>query len=231
MRIHKYMALCGVASRRKSEQIVLEGRVKVNGDVITNLGHQLADGDIVEVDGKVIHLEEKKIYIMLNKPLDCVTTSSDQFGRTTVLDYIKDIDERIYPIGRLDYNTTGLLLLTNDGDLANKIMHPSHEMTKTYVAKVKGVPTNEEMKRFENGLMIDGQMTSNASIKILKLQTDSILEIIIHEGRNRQVRKMCDAIGHPVISLKRIAIGKLKLNLEIGTYRHLTDDEVNYLKR
>lgn len=224
------MAMCGVASRRKSEKIVLEGRVKVNGEVVVNLGYQLEDNDQVMVDDQVIELEKRKVYIMLNKPLACVTTADDQFDRKTVLDYL-DIEERVYPIGRLDYNTTGLLLLTNDGDFAYKITHPKHEVDKTYIAKVKGIPTSNQLETFRNGLMIDGKMTSKAYIEIVKTSADSILKIKIHEGRNRQVRKMCDAIDHPVISLKRIAVGQLQLDVELGKYRHLTEDEIDYLKR
>jgi len=226
MRVHKYMAMCGVASRRKSEAIVLEGRVKINDVVVTSLGTLVEENDVVKVDNEVITLEETKVYIMLNKPLECVTTSDDQFNRTTVLDYV-DIKERIYPIGRLDYNTTGMLLLTNDGDLANKIMHPSTHLTKTYVAKVKGTPTEDEMKRFESGLMIDERMTSPAKINVLKA---GLVQVQIYEGRNRQVRKMLEEIDHPVITLKRSRIGTLELgNLKQGTYRHLTSDEINYL--
>lgn len=226
MRVHKYMAMCGVASRRKSEAIVLEGRVKINNIVVTSLGTLVEETDVVKVDDQVITLEETKVYIMLNKPLGCVTTSDDQFNRTTVLDYV-DIKERIYPIGRLDYNTTGMLLLTNDGDLANKIMHPSTHLTKTYIAKVKGTPTEIEMKQFESGVMIDDRMTSPAKIKILK---PGLVQVQIYEGRNRQVRKMLEAIEHPVISLKRSNIGSLELgNLKQGTYRHLTSEEINYL--
>lgn len=226
MRVHKYMAMCGVASRRKSEAIVLEGRVKINNVVVTSLGTLVEENDVVMVDDQVITLEETKVYIMLNKPLECVTTSDDQFNRTTVLDYV-DVKERIYPIGRLDYNTTGMLLLTNDGDLANKIMHPSTHLTKTYVAKVKGTPTEGEMKQFESGVMIDDRMTSPAKIKILK---PGLVQVQIYEGRNRQVRKMLEAIEHPVITLKRSNIGTLELgNLKQGTYRHLTSEEINYL--
>ena len=169
---------------------------------------------------------------MLNKPLDCVTTSSDQFGRTTVLDYITDVDERIYPIGRLDYNTTGLLLLTNDGDLAKKIMHPSSHVSKVYIAKIKGVPTKSNLAKFRDGIIIDDRKTSPAKIEIVKdNKSESIVQVEIYEGRNRQVRKMLDDIGHPVITLKRIEIGNIKLgNLSLGSFRHLTDEEIKYLK-
>lgn len=226
MRVHKYMALSGVASRRKSEVIVQEGRVKINGELAT-INTPVNDGDVVTVDGQIIKVEENKVYLMLNKPLNCVTTSDDQFDRQTVMDFI-DVKERVYPIGRLDYNTTGMLLLTNDGDLARKIMHPSSHLTKTYVAKVKGTPTEAEIKQFETGVVIDDKMTSPAKIKVIR---DGLVEVQIYEGRNRQVRKMLDVIGHPVITLKRVRIGTLTLGeLELGTYRTLTDKEIKYLK-
>lgn len=231
MRLHKYMAMCGVASRRKSEQMILDGKVTLNGQLVTSLGTAYEDGDLVKVEGKVIQLEEKHVYIMLNKPGDCVTTAKDQFDRKTVLDYIKDVEERLYPVGRLDYQTTGLLLLTNDGDLAHKITHPSTHMTKTYIAKIKGQPREEALVAFRNGLMIEDKMTSPAQIRVLKEGHKSLVEVIIHEGRNRQVRKMLEKIGHPVISLKRSKIGDISLgNLKVGAYRHLTDEEINYLK-
>lgn len=231
MRLHKYMAMCGVASRRKSEAIILEGRVTLNGEVVTTLGSAFIEGDLVKVDGNIISLEEKKVYIMLNKPLNCVTTSSDQFARKTVLDFIDDIDERIYPVGRLDYNTTGLLLLTNDGDLSYKITHPSTHLNKTYLAKVQGCPDEKDIKAFESGMVIDDYKTSPAELTVKKKSSESTVEVTIHEGRNRQVRKMLDAIDHPVITLKRISIGLLELkDLKIGQYRHLSNDEINYLK-
>jgi len=226
MRVHKYMAKAGVASRRKSEEMVKEGLVKIN-DEVAGVGSMVSETDIVTVNGRTITLEENMVYLMLNKPLECVTTVDDQFGRKTVMDYI-DVPERIYPIGRLDYNTTGLLLLTNDGDLANKIMHPKHQMKKTYVAKFKGTPSEELIRKFETGLLIEDKMTAPANLKVLK---PGLVEVKIHEGRNRQVRKMLEAIGFPVITLKRIKIGKLTLrDLKEGSYRHLTADEVKYLK-
>lgn len=225
MRVHKYMAMSGVASRRKSEAIVQEGRVTVNGKIAT-LGMSVEEGDVVCVDGKEITLEEEKVYLIFNKPLACVTTADDQFGRKTVMDYIKE-PVRVYPVGRLDYNTTGLLILTNDGDLANKIMHPRHHLCKTYVAKIKGKLTPQKISDFENGLMIDGKLTSKAHIKELK---PGLVEVKIYEGRNRQVRKMLDAIECPVITLKRIAIGEIELgSLKQGDYRRLTSKELNYL--
>lgn len=173
------------------------------------------------------------VYILLNKPEGYITSSKDQFGRKDVMDLVTDIKERIYPVGRLDYETSGLLLMTNDGDLTYKITHPKHEITKTYIASVKGIPTSEELERFENGLEIEDYVTSKAKIRVLKtdVKNYSVCRVSIHEGRNRQVRKMFNAINHPVMNLKRVALGKISVNnVAVGKYRHLTDDEVNYLK-
>lgn len=233
MRLQKYLAMCGVASRRKSEMLILQGRVKVNGKVIDELGYKINPNiDIVLVDNKQVIKKENNIYIALNKPEGYITTVKDQFNRPTVLDLVKGINERIYPIGRLDYDTSGLLLLTNDGDLTYKLTHPKHEIEKVYIAKIKGVPTEKELNEFRNGLKIDNYVTSKAKIKLLKKYNDySIVKIIIHEGKNRQVRKMCKKINHPVIKLKRIAIGKIELgNLKKGNWRYLSKEEIEYLK-
>ncbi|MGL5750787.1 MAG: pseudouridine synthase [Paraclostridium sp.] len=235
MRINKYIAACGVASRRKAEELINDKRVKVNGSIVTELAFQIDENnDKVEVDGNVIGLEEKLVYIMLNKPEGYVTTVKDQFDRPSVIDLIKGVGERVYPIGRLDYETSGLLLLTNDGDLTYKLTHPKHEVAKTYVATLKGIPTASEMMNFEKGLYIEDYKTAPAKIKIVKRNDEknySVCEIKIHEGRNRQVRKMCRAINCPVMNLRRKAMGKIVLkDVEVGEYRHLTTDEVNYLK-
>lgn len=233
MRLQKYMAQCGVASRRKSEEIILEGRVMVNDIVIKELGTTIdPQKDTVKVDNKKIEMERKKIYIMLNKPVGYVTTLKDKHSEKIVLDLIEGIEERIFPVGRLDADTSGLLLMTNDGDLAYKLTHPSHEVSKKYIALIKGIPNGKKLSRFRKGLKIDGRLTAEAYIRILRKYRDSsVLEISIHEGRNRQVRKMCEYIRHPVIELKRISIGKLSLrDLEIGKWRHLTEKEVKYLK-
>lgn len=233
MRLQKYMALSGVASRRKSEELILEGLVQVNNKVVTELGTKIdPKRDVVKVNDKGIRLESKKIYIMLNKPVGYVTTMKDEKDRNIVTDLIDGIDERIYPIGRLDADTTGLLLLTNDGDLAYKITHPKNEIPKRYIAIVEGVPNRYELEKFRRGLIIDGRPTAEAFIKIAKrYDNESILDISIHEGRNRQVKKMCEMINHPVKKLKRIAIGEIELRgLEIGNFRHLDDEEVKYLK-
>lgn len=231
-RLQKYLAECGIASRRKCEQIILDGQIKVNGIVIKNLGFKVdPDKDIVEYDGKVVTKVQHNIYIMLNKPVGFVTTVKDQFGRPSVLDLIK-IKDRIYPVGRLDYNTSGMLLLTNDGDLANKLMHPKHEVDKVYIAKIRGIPDDKELDRFREGLLIDNRLTAKAKIEILKkIKNDAVVKIAIHEGRNRQIRKMCELIGHPVLTLKRIKIGDLELGeLKTGHWRYLNDEEVQYLK-
>lgn len=230
-RIQKYLSSCGVASRRKAEELVLNGQVKVNGKIIKEIVMIDSSKDIVEVNGKIVKPIENKIYIMLNKPVGVITSAKDQFNRKTVIDLV-DIKERVFPVGRLDYDTSGLILLTNDGELANKLMHPSKEVNKIYIAEVQGVPTIEEMNRFRSGLKIEDYTTSPAQIRILKNKgKTSIIEVIIHEGRNRQVRKMCEAIGHKVLKLKRIQIGELKLGeLEVGRWRYLNEHEINYLK-
>lgn len=235
MRINKYIALCGVASRRKAEELILAGRVTVNDEVMTELSYKVdEENDIVKVDDKLIKEENKLLYILLNKPEGYITTVKDQFDRPSVLDLVSDIKERVYPIGRLDYETSGLLLLTNDGDLTYKLTHPKHEVDKTYVARVKGKLTKEEIERFKTGLKIEDYTTAPAKLKVIKYdeqRDSSLLEIKIHEGKNRQVRKMCKAINHPVLRLRRSAMGKIKIgDCEIGKYRYLTEDEIKYLK-
>lgn len=233
VRLQKFLSEAEVASRRKSEEIIVQGRVTVNGKVIDTLGVKIDDEkDVICVDGAEVKKTSHHIYIMLNKPLGCVTTVSDQFNRKTVMDYLTDVKERVYPVGRLDYDTSGLLLLTNDGELTNKLTHPKHNINKNYIAYVKGKPGEGDLDKFRTGLLIDGYRTAPAEIDIISFDgKNSILDIKIHEGRNRQVRKMCKAINTPVIKLKRIAIGDIKLDdLAVGKYRHLTDKEIEYLK-
>ncbi|MCM8710668.1 rRNA pseudouridine synthase [Clostridium sp. SYSU_GA19001] len=231
-RLQKYMAECGVASRRKCEEIILSGRVKVNGTIIKELGYKIdREKDKILIDDKLIKLEERKLYIALNKPVGYLSTVKDERGRSTILDLVK-VNERIYPIGRLDYDTSGLILLTNDGEVYNKVIHPRQVVEKTYIAELNGIPLEEEIKRFCTGIDIGGYITAPAKFKILK-QGSKICEaeIVIHEGKNRQIRKMCSAINHPVIKLKRISIGAIKIgNLKLGTWRYLTKKEVDYLK-
>ena len=235
MRINKYIALCGVASRRKAEELILAGRVTVNDEVMTELSYKVdEENDIVKVDDKLIKEENKLVYILLNKPEGYITTVKDQFDRPSVIDLLSDVKERVFPVGRLDYETSGLLLLTNDGDLTYKLTHPKHEVDKTYVARVKGKLTPDEIKMFKSGLKIEDYVTAPAKLKVIRYDEKtnvSLLEIKIHEGKNRQVRKMCKAINHPVLRLKRVAMGKINLNeCKIGEYRYLTKEEVNYLK-
>ena len=233
IRLQKYLAEAGVASRRKCEEFMLQGRVEVNGVRITELGSKVDAGDIVKVDGKEVKQEEKKVYILLNKPVGYITTAKDQFSRKTVLDLIEGVNERIYPVGRLDYDTSGLLLLTNDGDLAYKLTHPSREADKIYQVKVKGALNDNALHAFKSGIRIDDYTTSPAKIKILeRTSTDTLIEVTIHEGKNRQVRRMFEAVGHTVLKLRRISIGPVKLgNMEEGTWRNLTPEEVKSLKK
>lgn len=234
MRIAKFLAAAGVASRRKAEELILDGQVKVNGNTVSELGMQIdPELDRVTVKGRTVELSEKRIYIMLNKPVGCVSTCADDKGRATVLDYIKGVDCRIYPVGRLDFTTEGLLLLTNDGELANKLMHPSHEVSKRYYAVVDSYVSEEEIDKLQKGVFIEGGKTAPAKIKVMKaVPGRTELTITIHEGRNRQVRKMFETIDKNVVFLKRISEGDLNLgNLKSGEYRFLTQEEIDYLRR
>ena len=230
-RLQKYMASCGVASRRKCEEIIIAGKVKVNGVLVNELGTKVNHlEDIVEYEGKIISKEENKVYIMLNKPEGYISSVKDEKGRDTILDIVK-VKERVYPIGRLDYDSSGLLLLTNDGEIYNKIIHPSVEIVKKYIAVVTGEITENDIKKFEIGIDIGGYITAPAEVKIISYDKDiSTVEIAIHEGKNRQIRKMCATINHEVLSLKRISMGQLKLGyLKRGEYRNLNKDEINYI--
>lgn len=231
-RLQKYMAACGVASRRKCEEIILEGRVKVNGSIIKELGTKVnPDIDLIEIDSKPISLEKTKLYIALNKPEGFVSTVKDDRDRKTILDLVK-VNERIYPIGRLDYNTSGLILLTNDGDIYNKLIHPRREVDKVYIAIIKDIPSEEKISEFCNGLDIGDYITAKAKFSIIQqLQDKCKVKITIHEGKNRQVRRMCEKIGHPVLYLKRISVGNIKLgDIPKGKWRHLNKEEIDYLK-
>lgn len=232
-RLQKYMSRCGIASRRKSEELILEGRVKVNNVIINELGFKInSEQDEVLVDNILIKPAEKSIYIMLNKPEGVISSVKDDRNRKTVIDVI-GIKEKIFPIGRLDYDTSGLLLLTNDGEIYNKIIHPRKKVNKVYIAKVKGIFSEEEMKVFENGVDIGDYITARSKIEILKKYFNSCeVKITIHEGKNRQVRRMCSALNHEVISLKRISIGEIALtDLEKGKWRNLYQKEIEYLKK
>ena len=233
MRLNKYMASCGVASRRACDEIILEGRVRVNAVVVKKLGAQVDENkDIVAVDGKAIRIKGPFKYFMLNKPKGYITTVSDPQGRKTVMELLPDMEARLVPIGRLDYNTSGLLLFSNDGDLAQKLTHPSFEFGKTYIAVVEGDVNEPELEKLRKGIDIGGFVTSNAQASVLK-KFDGLSEVklTIHEGKNRQVRRMFEALNMKVKSLKRIAIGKLSLgSLPEGECRELTEEEVKYLK-
>ena len=233
IRLQKYIAECGITSRRKAEELIINGKIKVNGKVVTELGTKInPSNDIVEYDNKIIKQEHKNVYILLNKPIGYVTTVKDQFGRPSVLDLVK-VKERIVPVGRLDFYTSGALILSNDGDFVYKITHPKHEIDKTYNATVKGIVTDDEIETLRKAVKIDHYITKPAKVKILKIDEEkniSRLEITIHEGKNRQVRKMCEAIGRKVIALHRSKIGNIGVkDLELGKWRYLTDQEINKL--
>jgi 23S rRNA pseudouridine2605 synthase len=232
-RVQKIIAAAGITSRRQAEQLILEGRVRVNGQVVTEMGVKAdPDHDHIKVDGKLINPKQPLTYVMLNKPLGHMTTMSDPEGRPMVSDLLKGLRARVYPVGRLDYNTEGLLLLTNDGDFAHLVMHPSHELPKTYLVKVKGVLGDREVEQLEKGVFLQDGKTAPAQVRRLrKEEANSWIEITIHEGRKRQVRRMIDHTGHSVIKLKRTRIGSLNLgDLPVGTYRHLTPEEVQALR-
>ena len=233
MRLQKYLAGCGVASRRAAEKLIADGHVRVNGEIVTQMGILVSDGDAVQVDGNLVTPEIEKHYIMYHKPAGEVTTVSDPEGRATVLDKFKDYPVRLFPVGRLDYDSEGLILLTNDGDLAEHMLHPSREVEKVYLARVSNQVSPESAMRMERGVMVDGRLTSRAKARILSVQplfTDMM--ITIHEGRNRQVRKMVEAIGHEVVQLRRVRFGPLRLDdLPRGQWRPLTYSEIDALKR
>lgn len=226
-RLQKFLAHCGVASRRKAEELIKDGKVKVNGKVITEMGVIVSPQDRVEVNGKKVSLEKKKVYILLHKPRGYVTTVNDPEGRKTVISLIKGVNERVYPVGRLDYDSSGLLLLTNDGDLAHKMMHPRYEAVKVYIAVIEGYPSEGALINLRSGVIIDGYKTAPAFVNVLeRYEEKTKLEITIHEGRNRQIRKMFEAVGHPVIRLKRIAYAGLVLgDLKPREWRHITETE------
>lgn len=232
-RLQKYLAECGIASRRKCEEYILQGKVQVNGKTITELGVKVnPEKDRITFEGKNVKQEERKVYILLNKPIGYVTTSDEQFGRDKVLDLVK-VRERVVPVGRLDMYTSGALILTNDGDFVYKVTHPKHEITKTYTVTVKGIIKNEEVDQLRKGVKIDDYITRPAKVKILKTDEEkdiSRLEITIHEGKNRQVRKMCESVGRKVIALHRSKIGNIGVkDIELGKWRYLKDFEVKTL--
>lgn len=234
-RLQKFLANCGVASRRKCEEYILQGKVKVNGKITTELGSKInPEKDIIEFENKQIKQSSKHIYILLNKPIGYVTTLEEQFGRDKVLDLVK-VKERIVPVGRLDMYTSGALILTNDGHFVYKVTHPKHEIEKTYTVTVKGIVQDSEVEQLRQGVKIEDYITKPAKVKILKTDTEkdiSRLEITIHEGKNRQVRKMCEAVGRKVLALHRSKIGNISVkDVELGKWRYLNAREIQELMK
>lgn len=231
-RLQKVMAHAGVDSRRKCEQLILDGRVKVNGEVVRELGVKVNATDRIEVDQVPIYKEEPR-YILLNKPRSVISAVSDDKGRKVVLDLIEGVTERIYPVGRLDYDTTGLIVLTNDGEFANLLMHPKYQIDKVYVAKVQGIPTQASLNKLERGVVLDGKKTAKAKANLLTSNPTNgtaIVELTIHEGWNHQVKRMFESVGHPVMKLKRERFAFLDIyNLYVGQWRDLTAFEVDKL--
>jgi len=234
IRLQKYLADAGICSRRKAEELILEKKISVNEKIVRELGTKVDEQkDIIRYKGKIITPPGKKVYILINKPKGYVSTTKDDLNRRSVLDLIKGIKCRIFPVGRLDYNSSGLLILTNDGELTYKLTHPKHQIEKKYWIKIRGAPDESELDKLRNGIDLDGCKTLPAKVKIIDKKERWIkLEIIIQEGRNRQIRRMCEAIGCLVIKLKRISLGKINLgNLREGQWRHLSSEETEYLKR
>ncbi|MFB6362548.1 pseudouridine synthase [Paenibacillus elgii] len=234
-RLQKVLAEAGVASRRKCEDLITAGRVEVNDKVVTTLGVKVDPSqDFIKVDGKPIR-RQSKVYVIFNKPKGVITSAQDPEGRKTVTEFFKNIKQRIYPIGRLDYDTEGLLLLTNDGEFAHLLTHPKHHVPRTYLATVKGVPHGSLLDKLKNGIELEDGMTAPAEVEYQDVRpetNESVVKITIYEGRNRQVRRMFDAIHHPVIKLKRVQFGPLLLSgIPRGKFRHLTPQEVNELRQ
>jgi len=232
-RLQKVMAASGVASRRKAETLITEGRVKVNGKVVRELGTKVSPTDKIEVGGVPIQ-KENRVYLVMNKPKGCVTTVSDELGRKTVMEFIgTEIKERLYPVGRLDYDTSGVLLFTNDGDFANKMMHPRAHIPKTYLARVRGIATKHTLKPLEKGLKVEDYVTQPAHFQIMstdKENNSTLVELTIYEGRYHQVKKMFEAVGYPVKRLRRDRVGMIDTNgIAPGNYRHLSKNEVKAL--
>ncbi len=233
MRLNKYIAGAGACSRRKADELTINGNVRINGVVMKEPGYDVVEGDRVEVNGKLIVFSEKKIYLLLNKPKGYITTTRDEKGRATVMELVNDVPERIFPVGRLDHDTSGLLIMTNDGELAHHLMHPGKEVAKRYRVFAAGTVSGQKLSRLRKGVDIGGYVTSPARVDIIKQSPRSALvEIEIHEGKNRQIRKMFSAVDCPVQALERIAIGEIRLGrLKEGHYRKMTKDEIEYLKK
>lgn len=233
-RLQKVLAKAGIASRRKAEELIRDGKVRVDGKVVTEMGTQVdPETQNIECDGSPVSAQEKKIYILLHKPGGFLSTVHDPQGRPIVTDLLHGIKARLYPVGRLDLDTEGALLLTNDGELAQKVLHPSHEVNKTYVAKIKGRPSSKNLGALSRGIELEGRKTWPADIEVLHADPQATtIKIVIHEGRKRQVRKMFAAVGHPVLQLKRTAYGQLELgDLAPGKYRFLSPGDIKMIFR
>ena len=233
-RLQKFMARAGAGSRRQCEKYITDGRVKVNGEVVTELGTKVNPViDRVELDNRLLSIKETRIYLALNKPPGFLTSVTDNFGRPTVIDLLGGISDRIFPVGRLDLDTEGLLLLTNDGELAFRLTHPRYKVKKRYITEVEGHPADSDLAMLRQGIMLEDGITAPAEVTILnRTQHTSIVEITIHEGRKRQIRRMFQTVGHDVVMLKRIAIDNIILgNIPIGDSRHLTEMEIDKLYR
>lgn len=231
MRINKYLASCGLGSRRKCEEYIARGEVTVNSKKIVTFAVDVTENDVVLVKGKLARPTDKSVYLMLNKPKGCVCTMADDKGRRTVSELVK-IGTRVFPVGRLDYDSEGLLLFTNDGDLANKLMHPKHEVTKNYTVKVKGHLTPAELASLKSGVSYKGVTYAGAVVTILDVDKyDTRLSVTVREGKNHEIKNMFEAIGHEVSFLKRVSIGNLRLSgVDRGKWRYLTRSEIDYLK-
>lgn len=234
VRLQKYIASAGLASRRKAEEMIAAGKVKVNGKVIREQGVKVdAQTDVVEVGGKTIAPERKKYYILLNKPSGYITTTSDEMGRQTVMELVQDISARIYPVGRLDAETEGLLLLTNDGMFANTLTHPRHGIDKEYLVYARGAMMTSELQKLKRGVPLEDFVTKPAEVELIRIEQNvSVVKIKIHEGKNRQVRRMFEAVGHEVLYLRRTQVGPIMLgNVPLGKWRHLKTAEVQRLMK
>jgi pseudouridine synthase len=233
MRINKFLAKAGIASRRSADILVEQGRVAVNGHKVIQLGVQVDENrDEVTFDGKPVRISPRLIYLMLHKPASCLVTSRDEFGRPTVIDLVREYGKKVKPVGRLDFNSSGLLLLTNDGELAFRLTHPRFHIDKIYQVKCEHLLSDDQISRLESGVELDDELTAPARVELVSRSPGfSQFRITIHEGRKRQVRRMCQAVGSKVLALKRIAFGALLLgDLRVGTFRHLTDKEIAMLK-
>jgi 23S rRNA pseudouridine2605 synthase len=232
-RIQKILAKCGIASRRKAEEMIMEGLVTVNGAPATIGMKADLEKDHIKVRGKLINRVESTVYLLFHKPVKCLTAMEDPEGRPTVKDFLKRVKAMVFPVGRLDYNSEGLLILTNDGELTNQILHPRHKVPKTYLVKIDGVLEDEDLRKLENGIRLEDGLTAPAKIRrVKKTKANSWIEIIIREGKKRQIRRMLQRVGHPVIKLIRTRINGLELgDLKPGEYRYMTPEEVKRLKK